>query len=80
MHPKRDENPDAERPVLKKDDKMDSLVEAAWDVGWWCEWTSDQHIMCFSTNLEDQVLAAASPYPRAYYKMRSRFRQAGLEI
>jgi hypothetical protein len=78
-HPKRTENPKAPRPTVKGND-MDGLVAAAWDAGWWCERTADGHVMCYSPNLDDRVLASRSKDPRAFKKSRAQFRRAGLEI
>jgi predicted RNA binding protein YcfA (HicA-like mRNA interferase family) len=79
MHPKRKQNPKAKRPKVKGD--LDDLVAAAWSAGWWCERKGGSHVMCYAPSGGSRVLVSGtSGDHRAYYKSRSQFRRAGLDV
>jgi hypothetical protein len=84
VHPKRTANPNADCPK-PKDKELRAMVLAAWNSGWWCEWTKKNHVSCCSIPQDDSrgqiVLVANTPSDhRTVPNTRSQFRRAGLKI
>ncbi|MGI8623717.1 MAG: hypothetical protein ACR2NB_09590 [Solirubrobacteraceae bacterium] len=79
MHPKRTTNPDAKRPSVK-DRELNEFVKSAWAAGWWCE-KKGKHVKAYPPNGPMWVTIAGTPSDwRTVKNIRSKLRQAGLEI
>ena len=79
MHPKRIANPDAKRPKYRNKD-MDSLVEACWEQGWWCE-RGKKYIRVYSPDRKTAFPIPGTPSDfRSYRNMRAQLRRAGLNV
>jgi hypothetical protein len=80
MHPKRVENPKAKRPKVK-DKSLDSLIQAAWDAGWWVEVGGNNHPKCFSPEGGYVIPVPSTPSgSRTFLNKRAQFRRAGLGV
>jgi len=81
LHPKRRDDPDARRPTVKNRD-LDTMLEAAWNAGWWAARKKGQsHVKCYSPDGQRMVTVASTPSDhRTIPNTRSAFRRAGLKL
>jgi hypothetical protein len=81
VHPKRRQNPNAKRPKARNRD-MDSLVEAAWKQGWWCERGGKNYIKCYPSDGSRMIPIQNTPSNprRAKANKAAAMRRAGLSI
>lgn len=80
MHPKRLENPNAQRPKVR-DRQLDNMVAKAWNAGWWCVPAGSGHVKCYPPGGERMVTVANTPSDhRTVPNTRSFFRRSGLNL
>ena len=80
MHEKRLANPNAKRPTVKNKE-LDKMIEKAWAEGWWADYRSNGHVMCYAPNGGNTVLVANTPSDhRTVPNTKSYFRRAGLAL
>lgn len=80
MHPKRTKNPKAKRPKLTDKD-MDSLAEAAWEAGAWCERAGNLHVKVYPADGSRMIPIPATPSGhRTFQNKRSALRRAGIPV